>query len=148
MCVAAPFSNLGFTPCEGCAVAELAQVNDSLRLRREASPAQGGHEPLTQRAGQLWNSIKRHSRNQEELLEQYPEQWVAIYDERVVGADATDAEATHVKRILHPIGFRIPCPPAAGYTIATRPDARNAHNAPPRPYPAKTATVATVVHHS
>jgi hypothetical protein len=26
--------------------------------------------------------------HQEELLEQYPEQWVAIYDERVVGADA------------------------------------------------------------
>jgi hypothetical protein len=25
--------------------------------------------------------------HQEELLEQYPEQWVAIYNERVVGAD-------------------------------------------------------------
>ena len=25
--------------------------------------ARGGHEPLMQRAGQLWNDIKRYSRN-------------------------------------------------------------------------------------
>src|SRR5262249_50891150 len=30
---------------------------------REASPAQGGHEPLMQRAGQLWHGLKRQSRN-------------------------------------------------------------------------------------
>jgi hypothetical protein len=30
---------------------------------RQMTPAQGGYDPLMQRAGQLGNSIKRHSRN-------------------------------------------------------------------------------------
>ena len=38
-------------------------MHGRLRLHREASPAQGGYEPLLQRAGQLWNYSKRHSRN-------------------------------------------------------------------------------------